>query len=204
MPLVLIGNALWLLVTPAFVGILYGLLGIPGPIEGLSAPGARDLGMDGVWSIHPGGEGVDVLRRARFEDGSAAFIEPEVRHMADVRAVVAGAYAAWAIAVLAGAMSAFALRHSGRAGAVRRALRTGAGLTLAAMLLLALAMAVSFGAVFEAFHGVFFAGDSWRFASDSTLLKLYPLSFWTAAGATAAGLIALQAIGTRLGTRVTV
>ena len=201
-PFVLIGNALWLLVTPGFVGILYGLLGIPGPIESLSASGARGLGMDGIWSVHPGGEGVELLRRARLQDGSTAFTEREVRHMADVRSVVGGAYAAWAIAVVAAAIAAFALRRSGRATAVRRALRDGAGLTVAATLLLALAMALSFGVVFEAFHGVFFAGDSWRFPSDSLLLKLYPESFWTAAGATAAALIALQAIGIRLGTRV--
>ena len=201
MPVVLVGNALWLLVTPVFIGLLYGLLGIPGPIEGLSASGARDLGVDGLWSVHPGGEGVETLRRARLDDGGTAFTEPEIRHMADVRGVVSGVYAAWAIGVVVAATSAFALRRSTGARAVERALGRGAGLTLAATLLLGLGMALSFGAVFEAFHGVFFAGDSWRFPSESTLLKLYPDSFWTAAGATAAGLVALQAIGIRLWTR---
>jgi len=200
-PAVLIGNALWLLVSPNFVGLLYGLLGIPAPIEGLSAASARELGMSGVGSVHPGGEGVDLLRRARLEDRSTAFTEREIGHMADVRSVVGGFYAAWAIAVVSSAVSAFALGRCGRASSVTRALRRGAGLTLAATLLIAIAMALSFGAVFEAFHATFFAGDSWRFASGSTLLRLYPEEFWTVAVATAAVLIALQAIGIRLGAR---
>ncbi len=50
----------------------------------------------------------------------------------------------------------------------------------------------------EAFHGVFFAGDSWRFPADSTLLRLYPRTFWTVAGSTAAAVIVLQAVALEL------
>jgi integral membrane protein (TIGR01906 family) len=41
-----------------------------------------------------------------------------------------------------------------------------------------LAAAVNFDWIFDRFHLVFFAGDSWLFSADSTLIRLFPLEFW--------------------------
>ncbi len=74
-------------------------------------------------------------------------------------------------------------------------------MTLGATLLLALAMAVSFGDVFAGLHGQLFPAGSWRFPDDSTLLKLYPDAFRAVAGASAAAVRVLQAVAVRLALR---
>ena len=39
-------------------------------------------------------------------------------------------------------------------------------------------MLLGFDRFFDDFHGVFFEGDSWRFARGDTLLRIYPERFW--------------------------
>lgn len=196
-PLLLVGNMLWLLVTPAFVHAQYALPGIPVPVANLGASGQERLGLIGVEAVHPAGIGVAALEEARLDNGRPAFTRRELRHMSDVRTVVKGAFWAWGIALLAGAAAIVVLWRRRRREAVRRALARGAELTLAATLLLGLGMAVSFDAVFEGFHGALFADGTWRFPDDSTLITLYPDAFWTLAGAAAAVLIVVQAAAVR-------
>ena len=40
----------------------------------------------------------------------------------------------------------------------------------------------------ESFHRIFFEGDTWRFPSSDTLIRLYPDAFWIGVGAWLAGL----------------
>ena len=47
-----------------------------------------------------------------------------------------------------------------------------------ALALLVPVMLLGFDRFFEDFHGVFFEGDSWRFARGDTLLRIYPEQFW--------------------------
>lgn len=197
-PAVLIGNMLWLLISPSFVRAQYALSGIPARVEGLGDKDARSLGASGARAIHPGGDGFEVLERARLEDGRPAFFEREIRHMEDVHSVVNRFLLAWAAALLAVTASILTLWRRGRADAAARALARGAEVTLAGALLVGLGLAMSFGAVFAAFHGVLFAPGSWRFPAGSLLLKLYPETFWAVAGASAAVLTVLQAVGLRI------
>jgi integral membrane protein (TIGR01906 family) len=39
-------------------------------------------------------------------------------------------------------------------------------------------VALSFNALFTAFHRVFFEGDSWLFSYSDTLIRLFPIRFW--------------------------
>lgn len=200
-PAVLVGNALWVLANPAFVRAQYSLTAAPAEVQGLGERAARDLGVDGVRAIHPLGEGVGLLERARLDDGREAFTAAEVEHMRDVREVTTATFWVWGIALFAGLAAAVGLRRAVGARAIARALAGGARFTLIAALALGLAMALSFDAAFAAFHGVFFTGDSWRFPADSTLLKLYPEYFWGLAAAAAAAVITLQAVAVELLTR---
>lgn len=193
-PALLVGNALWLLVSPSFVEAQYALFGSPEGVERLSAIGERRLGLSGARAVRPGGEGVRLLEEATLDDGTPALTDRELRHMRDVRTVMTGFFAGWALACVGAAGSAFALRRSAGRRAVARAFARGADITLVATVLIALAMVLDFGALFARFHGVFFMGDSWRFPAGSTLLNLYPPTFWIVAGATAVALIVLQAV----------
>ena len=193
-PALLVGNTLWLLVSPSFVEAQYALSGSPEAVERLSPIGERQLGLSGARAVRPGGEGIAVLEQATLDDGTPALTDREVRHMRDVRTVMTGFFAGWGVALVAAVTSALALRRSAGGRAAARAFARGADITLVATVLLAFAMVLDFGALFASLHGIFFTGDSWRFPADSTLLHLYPLTFWIVAGATAAVLIVLQAV----------
>ena len=53
---------------------------------------------------------------------------------------------------------------------------------------------LGFDGFFLRFHEVFFSGDSWRFSSTDTLLRIYPEVFWQDTAQLAAGIVVVQAV----------
>ena len=200
-PVVLIGNTLWVLINPWFVHAQYSLPGFPADSYGLSDQERTDLAVSGIRSIRPGSDGVELLREARLPSGDPAFEEREIQHMEDVRDLVAGFLTAWAIALALGVAAALGLRRLGARGSAGRALVRGAILTVAAMAPVGLIMLLNFEFFFDGFHGLFFEGDSWRFSSNYTLRLLYPDFFWGVAAGTMAALVVLQAVALIAGFR---
>jgi len=196
-PLILVGNALWLLINPWLVDVEYALPGFP-DTPGLSKGERSELADAGIDSIRPAGDGVELLREARLPSGDPAFEQREISHMDDVRGLVAAVLAAWAIALTLAFGVALWLRRRGDPDAVRRALGRGAGLTLGAMTVLGLVMLIDFEFFFDGFHAVFFEGDSWRFNETYTLRQLYPDFFWGVAGAALAAFVLIQAVALAL------
>jgi uncharacterized membrane protein len=47
--------------------------------------------------------------------------------------------------------------------------------------------------VLLAFHKLLFAGDSWHFADEDTLIRVYPEQFWNWTGIAIGLLVAVQA-----------
>jgi Protein of unknown function (DUF1461) len=202
-PVVLIGNALWVLVNPWLVHAEYALPGFPDDDFDLSDQERTDLAVTGVRSIRPGGDGVEQLREARLPDGNPAFVEREIQHMEDVRSLVTGSLIAWGIALVLAVSASLALRRLGgpapfrlrwtrEAGPVGSALVAGACLTIVAIGLAGVVMLIDFELFFDGFHGVFFEGDSWQFSDKYTLRQLYPDFFWGVAGGAMAALVAFQ------------
>jgi integral membrane protein (TIGR01906 family) len=204
LPAFFIGNALLVLLHPWLIDAQYALPGFPDDGLGLTGDERRELAHTGVQSIAVwDGAGIERLRDARLPDGAPAFGAREITHMEDVRAVVTGFAWAWVAGVVALFAGAFALRRRHEPAALARGLRWGAWLTLGSFAALALVMLVDFDAFFDGFHGIFFSGDSWRFADDDTLLALYPDTFWgVAAGATAALVIGQALIAFLVAKRV--
>jgi integral membrane protein (TIGR01906 family) len=195
-PVVLVGNSLWILLNPWLVEAQYALPGFPDDRFGLGDDERTELAKIGLRSVRPQDEGVELLREARLPDGRVAFDEREIRHMRDVRALIAGVLTAWAIALGVLVAAALALRRVGERGSVSRALAEGGVLAVGLFALVAVAMLVAFDSFFSGFHGVFFEGDSWRFnRRRDTLRQLYPDAFWGVAGGAAVGLVVLQAGG---------
>ena len=62
------------------------------------------------------------------------------------------------------------------------ALKVGAAVSAVFVLLAAAAAVLDFSAFFTAFHGLFFEAGTWTFPYDSLLIRLFPESFWVAAG----------------------
>lgn len=192
-PLVALGNALLILLLPWTADVIYALPGFPADPLGLTGSDREDLAETGIRSIWPIGAGSEVLEDAALPDGSPAFTEKELTHMEDVRQLVRITLGLWLLALVAGAASALTLvRRGGRL--LAEAIRLGALVTLAAMALLLLVSAVAFEPFFDAFHGIFFEGDSWKFKDFYTLRRIYPDAFWSIATVMMALLVLAQAL----------
>jgi integral membrane protein (TIGR01906 family) len=192
-PIVLVGNALWVLLGPWLVDVAYALPGFPDDHGGLGGEQRAALADTGMSAVRPFGGDADLLRGAELPDGREAFAPAEIRHMEDVRELIAGFLVAWAAALAVGVAAGARLYRRAGIAAVARSLRVGALGTLAAIAAIGLFALVAFDAFFTAFHGVFFEGDSWRFDDGATLRRLYPDAFWTFASAALALLAAIQA-----------
>jgi integral membrane protein (TIGR01906 family) len=193
-PAVLVGNGLWLLTQGWYVHAEYARPGFPSDPYGLAGAQRTELALVGLRSIQPfNGRGVEVLRNARLPDGSAAFTEREIVHMADVRRVVGRVLLAHAIALAAALAAALALWRLGLRRLVAPGLLAGAGLTLTVAAALGVYMLATFDGFFVQFHRALFPGDSWLFRDSDTLIRLYPDAFWSDFGGVLAGLAVLQA-----------
>ena len=180
----LVGLGIRLLLTPSYLRFEYRLPGFP----------ADEYGFSTEERIHWGAYGMNYLLNdaqqsylgdLRFSNGKPIFTLRELSHMQDVKLVVGYVLGVWhtALALLVG-LGLWA-RRVGRCSAYRQGLRLGGWLTLGiagvAGAIGALGASGSedlFWRFFSAFHGIFFAGDSWLFAYSDTLIRLYPLRFW--------------------------
>lgn len=150
------------------------------PVQGLTEEQRTRLALAGLHAVQPGGPGLQVLRAARLPSGRPAFREKELQHMRDVKTWISRLY--WSHIAVGGLLVAvvalLALRRRTR-GLARRTLQLGAGLTLAVAACALLLVIVSYHTFESGFHGLFFIGESWRFAESDTLRKVYPDRFWT-------------------------
>ncbi|MEO5632479.1 TIGR01906 family membrane protein [Gaiella sp.] len=197
-----------LTVTPIFVVNAFRILSsdsfvrhelrqddFPADRYGLEGEERLRLALTGLRSIQPGSEGIALLERATLPDGSPAFGSRELRHMTDVRRLLGAALRLQLIVV--GVLLALwiGLRRSPRwRTVVPRGLQVGAFLTFAIALLAVPVILLGFDDFFVQFHSVFFSGDTWRFSTRDTLLRLYPEAFWEDVSQLAAGIVVLQAV----------
>jgi integral membrane protein (TIGR01906 family) len=186
-PGVLIVSGIRVLAHPAFVRAEYHRSGFPVDSYGFTTAQRTALGLTGLHSVLPGGDGIALLRRARLPDGKPAFDARELRHMTDVRAWIGrfwwfqlGSLAAIAIAGI------LLLPRWRTRRLFPRGLRWGAVLTLVVAAAVGIVMSVSWNAFFVNFHRLFFADDTWRFDDDTTLRRLYPDRLWVDVGIAAA------------------
>jgi integral membrane protein (TIGR01906 family) len=192
-PVVLIGNALWALAGPWLIDLAYAFPGFPDDRFGLDRDQRTELADTGVSAVTPFGGGVEALRRTELPDGDRAFGLSEIRHMEDVRALITGYLVAWGAGLCVLLLAGAVLVLRGGSAALLRALRLGALATLVGLGVVGLFAVVAFDAFFTAFHGIFFEGDTWRFADETTLRRVYPDAFWAFAGAAMGLVVAGQA-----------
>lgn len=192
-PGILIVNGLRVTAHDWIVTFEYGRDGFPADRQGLARADRTALALTGLAAIRPGTAGMELLRRASLPDGSPAFNEREVAHMDDVRAVFARLLRAQLVSVvLVLALAAGLWRGRGR-WVVPTGLLAGSLATLAIAALAIPVVLLGFEGFFERLHGVFFAGDSWRFPTSDTLIRLYPDRFWEDVSQIVAALTLLQA-----------
>ncbi len=194
-PPLLVANAVRVLANDWFVRFELERDGFPPDRYGLIGSERLELALTGLRSIQPGSEGIALLERATLPDRSRAFNTRELRHMADVRGVLGNALTAQLALLLLLLVLALALFRSPRwRSVVPRGLLIGSLGMLAIAALAAPVILLGFDGFFLRFHEVFFTGDTWRFSSKDTLLRLYPEVFWRNAAQLAAAIVVGQAI----------
>ncbi len=188
-------NAFRVLSSDWFVRYELGKDDFPTDRYGLEGEDRLELALTGLRSIQPGSGGIALLERATLPDGSPAFDSRELRHMADVRRLLGQALRLQIIAVSVLLALGIALRRSSRwRTVVPRGLQVGALMTFAIALLAVPVILLGFDDFFVQFHSVFFSGDTWRFSTTDTLLRLYPEAFWQDTSQLTAGIVGLQAV----------
>jgi len=183
-PIVLIGTALRLILLPQFLQVEYRMPHFPADSYGFStADRLHWATLAWRYLVDPGSEA--SLAVLKFGDGSPLFNEREVSHMADVKAVVQMALAAWLAGLAVLAAAAVFFWRADHLTEFRRGVRDGGWLTIGLAgfigIIVALGMVANpaiFWEFFTVFHGLFFEGDSWLFAYSDTLIRLFPIRFW--------------------------
>lgn len=189
----IIVNAFRLVATETFVRYEYRHADFLAD-SGISLSDRRALALTGLTAIRPRTAGIRLLDEATLPDGSAAFNTRELAHMTDVRTLYGRAlWLQLALAIVFGATFLGLIRTRHR-GVLARGLLFGSLGTLAVTLAVIPLVLLGFDRFFEDFHGVFFEGDTWRFARGDTLLRIYPERFWVDTSRTIAAAVVLQAL----------
>jgi integral membrane protein (TIGR01906 family) len=173
LPAFLLLSNVRLLMTPAFLHYEYSRPDFPAA-PGLN-PTERLAIAQTTLDYVQGQADLETLRRLPYR-------EKEVQHLVDVRVVTGQAFAVHWLAggLLLGALL-FLVRRPGTRLLAARGLLYGSALTLVLLVALALFIYANFDVFFVKFHQMFFAGDSWLFAYEDTLIRLFPVPFWFAA-----------------------
>jgi len=186
LPAFLLLSNVRLLMTSAFLQYEYSRPDFPAA-TGLSSTERMAIAQTTLDYV-TGQADLETLRRLPYR-------EKEVQHLVDVRVVAGQAFVVhWLAGGLLLAALLFLVIRPGTRPLAARGLLYGSGLTLALLVALALFIYVNFDVFFVKFHQMFFAGDSWLFNYEDTLIRLFPVPFWF----TAALGIALLTIGEAL------
>ena len=176
-PLIIIGSAIRVALTPLFISVEYRLPGFPPDEYGFST---EDRLTWANYSIEYllGRVSHDELASTTLQDGSPLFNQRELAHMLDVRVLTHQVLNLWQVLVLV--LIAFIilgiifnLRHE-----ILISLKRGALLTILLILSVLIYLAINFNQLFTQFHQLFFEGDSWLFLMSDHLIRLFPLRFW--------------------------
>jgi len=183
-PLVLIGLALRILLTPVYFTIEYNLPYFPADEYGFTKADRLQWAPLAVEYLINSAD-ISYLGDLKFEDGSPLYGERELNHMQDVKGVVQGALRVWYISFATLILLAILAVRGGWIPQYTNALQRGGWW----MIGLAVSLGVIAGAgillnpdifwvFFSWFHSLFFTGDSWLFYYSDTLIRLFPIRFW--------------------------
>ena len=180
-PAILVVNAIRVLANDWYIHFEYARPDFPPDAYGLMPDQRSELALVGLRSVLPQhAAGIDLLRQARLPDDSPAFNTRELKHMQDVRVLIGRVYPLHLAALAAIAALALVLgRSADTRTIIPRALQGGSILTLAIAAGLIAYILINFNTFFTQFHLIFFEGDTWQFLFTDTLIRLYPVRFWS-------------------------
>ncbi|MBI2976733.1 MAG: TIGR01906 family membrane protein [Chloroflexi bacterium] len=187
LPLVLVVTNVRLMLTPLYINWEYNLKDFPPDMYGFTkedrlkyAAIALDYLNNSAGIEYLGNLTIPDNQIANADSGNRMYNDRELKHMVDVKKVVQAVTLAWMISgvLLVGSVLALASGPDTRP-LLRGALLIGAGITVGLLVALVTTLSLSFDTFFVQFHRVFFEGDSWLFRWTDTLIRLFPVKFWS-------------------------
>ena len=183
-PLVLIGLAIRVLLTPLFYQFEYNMPYFPADEYGFTKADRLKWAPYAVNYLINSAD-VSYLGDLQFDDGSPLYNERELRHMQDVKNVTSGALQLWYISLVLllglglwawfGGWWQYFLLGLQRGGW----LMVGLAVLIGAIVIAGIAINPNvFDEFFVLFHSLFFEGNSWLFYFSDTLIRLFPIRFW--------------------------
>ena len=197
LPFVLMMNAVIMVFTPQYLVSQYKSKDFPPDPYGFTLEERIEYGTESVNYItdyrqkYPD----DYLAGLKMKDGTPLYNEREVSHMYDVRVVFRNARFAMAVMIVFIIITMLLVsKKPDSLPGFLRSLAIGASLTLFLIVLVGIGILTGFDAFFEAFHHLFFSGDSWLFWENDSLIRLFPEPLWVHGFTLAAVLTAVFAV----------
>lgn len=179
LPVVLVLSNVRLVLMTWFPTVEYNRPGFPPDAYGFTTS-ERKLHAAQVVDYLLNAAGVEFLAEQTFADGTPLYNGRELRHMQDVKVVVHSVLWVWRASILFSLVVGVALvRQPATRPLLRLALMSGAAIVVVALFALIVYMALNFNSYFTNFHRVFFESGTWTFSLSDTLIRLFPLRFWS-------------------------
>jgi integral membrane protein (TIGR01906 family) len=179
-PFLLVVGNIRIVANPWFIQFEYNRSGFPADAYGFTLEQRTPLALAGLYSVVPEGQGMIELEQARLPNGEPAFTAREIKHMRDVRVLMATVFP---LALILGSvliiLAIVFRKNPAQRDTVPQGLRAGSILTLSLLAGLIAYILINFEAFFLQFHQLFFEGDSFAFRYDDTLIRLYPEQLWS-------------------------
>ena len=198
LPFVLLMNAIILIFTPAYLVHEYKRPDFPPDPYGFTLEERIEYGTESVNYITDFSQKYpdNYLAGLKMKAGSLLYNERETSHMYDVRVVFRNARAVMSILIVFIIVTILLVsRKPETLPGFLKSLTCGSSLTLALIVMIGIGILTGFDAFFDAFHHLFFTGDSWLFWETDSLIRLFPEPLWVHGFTLAAVLTAIFAVG---------
>ena len=175
-PLVIIGGSIRIMSTDAYLAYEYGKDDFPPDTYGFTAQQRYDLASTNVHYIRAHTPNNALAKQVLA--GKAVYSPREVEHMADVRGVFQAIFSVWQVAFILLLGTAFMLWRRNKK-VLAAGLQTGGMITSGFVVSVGLLAYFAWQVWFDLFHRFFFEAGSWLFDYADTLIRLFPLKFWS-------------------------
>jgi integral membrane protein (TIGR01906 family) len=176
-PVFLLMTSIRVLLFPVYTEAEYRRPGFPADTYGFSLQDRLKWSRISVDYL-TNSAGIEFLADQKLDEKTPLYNSRELSHMLDVKNLVQFMLIAWpliGIAILG--IGLIAIR-SGWLPLYWQAVSRGGWAAVWFILAVLAGVAISFNALFTAFHHLFFSGDTWLFLYTDTLIRLFPMDYW--------------------------
>jgi integral membrane protein (TIGR01906 family) len=177
-PFMILMISIRFLIMPSYARFAYRLPDFPDDPYGFSSEERLRWSEPSI-SFLVNTEDLSYLADLRFEDGEPIFNVQELRHMEDVKVVVTGMRVAMVIVMVAVLVIALVALRSGHRPVLIKAFYWGGWATIGLVVAILLFVALNFNSLYTWFHQIFFESGTWQFHPSETLIRLFPMRFWS-------------------------